>query len=148
MKLPSIRSIGPAKAAAVLAVVAGAVFASVLPSAADVSAQSPSAPAVQVLSPADRLARGAAVNVKVSVTCPAGSTNYVNLRLTQRVGPGIATGSAYTNFVCTGSAQTLTLSVHAQEHAFRAGIAFASAQISGNGTGYVTDDREISIVNP
>ncbi|MEV8441016.1 hypothetical protein AB0425_26870 [Actinosynnema sp. NPDC051121] len=147
MKLPSFRAIGPAKVVAVLAVVAGGVLASVLPSAADVSAQSPSAPALQVLSPADRLARGAAVDVDVSVTCPTGWSNYVNLRLTQRVGQGIANGSGYVQFTCTGTAQTLTINVHAQASAFRAGVAFASASMS-NTSGQITDDREIQIVNP
>jgi hypothetical protein len=147
MKLPSFRAIGPAKVVAVLAVVAGGVLASVLPSAADVSAQSPSAPALQVLSPADRLARGAAVDVDVSVTCPAGWQNYVNLRLTQRVGQGVANGSGYVQFTCSGTAQTVTVNVHAQGSAYRAGVAFASATMS-NPSGQVTDDREIQIVNP
>jgi hypothetical protein len=142
-----LRAIGPAKVVAVLAVVAGGVLASVLPSAADVSAQSPSAPALQVQSPANRLARGAAVNVDVSVTCPAGWSNYVNLRLTQRVGPGVASGNGYAQFTCAGTAQTVTISVHAQEHPYRAGIAFASATMNYS-NGQVADDREIQIVNP
>lgn len=147
MKLPSFRAIGPAKVAAVLAVVAGGVLASVLPSAADVSAQSPSAPAIQVLSPAERLARGAAVDVDVSVTCPAGWSNYVNLRLTQRVGQRIANGSGYVQFTCTGAAQTLTVKVHAEDSAYRTGVAFASATTT-NSNGQLVDDREIEIVNP
>lgn len=147
MKLPSFRAIGPAKVVAVLAVVAGGVLASVLPSAADVSAQSPSAPAIQVLSPADRLARGAAVEVDVSVTCPAGWSNYVNLRLTQRVGQGIASGSGYVQFTCAGTAQTVTVTVHAQDLSYRTGVAFASATTSSSNS-QLTDDREIQIVNP
>ncbi|ONI83648.1 hypothetical protein ALI22I_34840 [Saccharothrix sp. ALI-22-I] len=145
MKLPSFRTVGPAKVLAVLAVVAGAVFASVLPSAADVSAQSPSQPALQVQSPAQRLARGAAISVDVSVVCPVNWANYVNLRVTQRVGPGIAKGYGYAQYTCTGSPQTITINLHAEDHAFRAGIAFASANMSG---GQVIDEREIAIVNP
>ncbi|WP_158849954.1 hypothetical protein [Saccharothrix deserti] len=149
MKLPSIRAIRPAKAAAVLAVVAGAIFASVLPSSADVSAQSPSQSGIRVQSPAERLARGAAVRVETTVVCAPGSYAYVNVRLTQRVGPGIASGGASTQVSnCTGSLQSVFLSVHAEEHPFRAGTAFASAYLSGPYPGSVTDDREIAIVNP
>lgn len=147
MKVPSIRNVHPAKAAAVLAVVAGAIFASVLPSSADVSAQSPSQSGVRVQSPAERLARGAALSVEVLVACPAGSSNYVNVQITQRVGPGIASGGGYTQFTCTGGLQTLDVTLHANQHAFRAGTAFASAYIN-SGPGQVRDDREIEIVNP
>lgn len=147
MKLPSIRNLRPARAAAVLAVVAGAIFASVLPSSADVSAQSPSQSGVRIQSPAERLARGAAVRVELTVVCPANWSNYANVRVTQRVGPGIASGSGYTQFTCTGGLQTLLVSVHAEQNPFRAGTAFASAYIS-SGSGQVADEREIAIVNP
>jgi hypothetical protein len=149
VKLPSIRAFGPAKAAAVLAVVAAAIFASVLPSSADVSAQSPSQPAVRVQSPAERLARGAALRAEVLVVCPANNYGYLDLKITQRVGPGIASGSAYTSITCTGSLQSVVLSVHAMEHPFRAGTAFASARLSTSSSpGSIYDDREIAIVNP
>ncbi|XVS63605.1 hypothetical protein ACQPYE_35945 [Actinosynnema sp. CA-299493] len=147
MKFPSIRNLRPARTAAVLAVVAGAIFASVLPSSADVSAQSPSQSGIRLQSPAERLARGAAIRVELTVTCPAGLTNYVNVRATQRVGPGVAAGSGYTQFTCEGGLQTLKVALHAEEHPFRAGTAFATAAISG-GSGQVTDEREIQIINP
>lgn len=148
MKLPSIRNVRPAKAAAVLAVVAGAIFASVLPSSADVSTQSPSQTGIRVQSPAERLARGAAVRVETTVTCPAGWSNYVNVRLTQRVGPAIANGQGSAYITCTGGLQTVDVFVPAYEVPFRAGTAFASGSLS-SGTGTPAyDDREIAIVNP
>ncbi|TQM82877.1 hypothetical protein FHX81_5288 [Saccharothrix saharensis] len=145
MRIPRIRNARPAKAAAVLAVVAGAIFASVLPSSADVSAQSPSQTGIRVQSPAERLARGAALRVELTIVCPAGWSNYANVRVTQRVGPGIASGSGYTPITCTGGLQTLTVSVHAEEHPFRVGTAYASAYTS-TGSGQVSDEREIAIV--
>ncbi|MER5266686.1 hypothetical protein ABTZ99_31800 [Actinosynnema sp. NPDC002837] len=148
MKVPSIRNLRPAKAAAVLAVVAGAIFASVLPSSADVGAQSPSQPAIQVQTQAERLARGAAVQVDVQIVCPPPGYAYVNVRLTQRVGPAVASGSGYAQPFCTGGTQTVTVSVHASEFPFRAGTAFASAILSGPFNGQVSDDREVTIVNP
>ncbi|MDU0292824.1 hypothetical protein [Saccharothrix longispora] len=148
MKLPSFRGVTPAKAAAVLAVVAGATFASVLPSSADVSAQSPSVASVRVQSPGERLARGAAVRVELSVVCQPGSYAYASVRLTQRVGPGIAGGGASAGQIdCTGGLQSVFLTVHAENHPFRQGVAIATGSISGP-NGNVYDDREIQIVNP
>ncbi|GAB2982444.1 hypothetical protein [Saccharothrix stipae] len=148
MKFASTRNVRPARAAAVLAVVAGAILASVLPSSADVSAQSPSQPAIQLQAQGERLARGAAVKIDVQIVCPPPGYAYVNVRLTQRVGPAIASGSGYAQPFCTGSTQTVTVSVHAAEYPFRAGTAFASATLSGPFNGQVTDDREVTIVNP
>jgi FlaG/FlaF family flagellin (archaellin) len=139
----------PAKAAAVLAVVAGAIFASVLPSSADVSAQSPSQAGIRVQSPAERLARGAAVRVELLVTCPASTwQSSVSVRLSQRVGSGVATGYGYAGFTCTGGLQSVTVTVQAEQNAFRASVAYATGSLSGTGSNTVYDDREIEIVNP
>ncbi|MEU4739578.1 hypothetical protein AB0G02_03805 [Actinosynnema sp. NPDC023658] len=146
MKLPSIHDLHPAKAAAVLAVVAGAIFASVLPSSADVSAESPSQAGVRIQSPAERLARGAAVRVELTVVCPAGWETYANVLLTQRVGPAIANGNGYVRFTCTGGLQTVFVTAAANEHPFRAGVAWASATTGSGTSGPVVDEREIEIV--
>lgn len=149
MKLSALRNVRPAKAAAVLAVVAGAIFASVLPSSADVSAQSPSQSGVRLQSPAERLARGAAVRVELLVTCPAsGWASSIGVRLSQRVGSDVASGYGYTSFTCTGGLQSVSVTVQAEQNAFRASLAYASANLSGSGSNTVYDDREIEIVNP
>jgi hypothetical protein len=144
VKLSAIRNVRPAKAAAVLAVVAGAIFASVLPSSADVSAQSPSQHGLRIQSPAQQLARGAAVRVETLATCPANWPGYISIRLTQRVGSDVATGYGYTNFVCTGGLQTVMVTVTAEQNAFRASTAYATGNISGGGSAF--DEREIEIV--
>ncbi|MEV0678173.1 hypothetical protein AB0I60_16825 [Actinosynnema sp. NPDC050436] len=147
----TFRAARSAKAAAVLAVAAGAIVASAIPGSADVSTQSPSLGGVRVESPAKLQANGAALLVPVTVVCLPGSySSYVNLQVTQRVGNALATGGGSTRVEnCTGGIQELSIPVHAQAGGkpFRKGTGFASANLNGPFPGPITDHREIKITN-
>jgi hypothetical protein len=88
---------------------------------------------VQVESPATLVARGAAVNVPLEVTCNAApGTASVRVTVTQRSGSGIADGTAFENVACGGSGQHIVVRVQATgAKAFRQGTAVASAELSG-----------------
>lgn len=91
----------------------------------------PSVVSVEVGDEATLVARGAAVSVPVEVICPAGSRGFVSVRVTQRAGSRIASGSAGTSdFICTGATQTVDVLVHAQGQAFKKGPAVAEAFLS------------------
>jgi hypothetical protein len=105
---------------------------------------------VQVESPATLVARGAAVDVQLEVTCNAIGTAYVNVSVTQKAGSGVAQGYGFTEVGCTGSGQQITIRVQAtgDGKAFKQGTAVATAQISGcNNTtcGSETDSETIDI---
>jgi hypothetical protein len=105
---------------------------------------------VQVESPARLVARGAAVDVPLEVTCNAIGTASVNVSVTQKAGSGVAQGFGFTEVGCTGSGQQVTIRVQATsgEKAFKQGIAVATAQIFGcNNTtcGSETDSETIDI---
>ena len=85
---------------------------------------------VEVGDEATLVARGAAVLVPVEIRCPAGSTGFLSVRVTQRVGSRIASGSGSTSdFVCTGATQTVEVLVPAQGQAFKKGPAVAEASL-------------------
>src|SRR6266487_6115797 len=67
---------------------------------------------VQVESPATLVARGAAVDVPLEVTCNARpGTSSVQVTVTQKSGSGVAQGS--TSVGCTGSGQQIRVRVRA-----------------------------------
>jgi len=75
-------------------------------------------PAVEIVS-ATLIARGAAIDVALSVSCEAGvdptSANAaVSVFITQAVGRRVASGQNGTQFSCTGQPQTPTIRVVAQ----------------------------------
>jgi hypothetical protein len=78
---------------------------------------------VQVEEPAHLVARGAAVDVPLEITCNASQVD-VFVTVTQRVSKGVAAGSAFRSFGCTGSGQDVTVRVTAS--------AFGKAFIRGN----------------
>lgn len=85
---------------------------------------------VEVGDEATLVARGAAVLVPVEIRCPAGSTGFLSVRVTQRAGSRIASGSGSTSdFVCTGATQTVEVLVPAQGQAFKKGPAVAEASL-------------------
>src|SRR5436190_925460 len=99
---------------AVAALALGAGVTLVLPSLAT-GADSPPSTAIQ-LGSATIDAKGAVLNLTVTITCPVGSSAQLFGAVTERSGNGIAQG--YTNgpttFVsCTGEPQTLTLTLTA-----------------------------------
>jgi hypothetical protein len=85
---------------------------------------------VQVGSPAHLVARGAAVDVPVEVTCSGTGTADVFVNVTQKSGSGVAQGSGSTSVGCTGSGQQITVRVQAfGGKTFKQGTAVASAEI-------------------
>jgi hypothetical protein len=104
---------------------------------------------VQVNSPAHLVARGAAVDVPLEVTCnsPFGADVFVTV--TQKSGSGVAQGFGSDTVGCTGSGQQVTVRVRASGgKTFKQGTAVASAEIFGcnNVTcGSETDSEVIDI---
>jgi hypothetical protein len=87
---------------------------------------------VQVGSPAHLVARGAAVDVPVEVTCNATGTADVFVRVTQKSGSGVAQGFGSASVGCTGSGQQITIRAQAEAgKTFKQGTAVASAEIFG-----------------
>jgi hypothetical protein len=104
---------------------------------------------VQVNSPAHLVARGAAVDVPLEVTCNATGTVDVFVSVTQKAGSGVAQGFGSTRVGCTGSGEQVTVRVTASGgKTFKQGTAVASAEIFGcnNVTcGSETDSEVIQI---
>ncbi|TCO62602.1 hypothetical protein [Actinocrispum wychmicini] len=151
MKVPSLRGLRSPRVMAIAAIAAGGLVAAVLPSSAEVSAQSVPVAAIRVESPATLLARGAAVAVTVTVVCQPGSSGSVNIEVTENAGGRIAKGFESAQVPsCTGGFQPVTLNVAAEPTVpFRAGTAFGQASVFVNGPGgfnQARDDREFKIV--
>ena len=82
-------------------------------------------------SPATLVARGAAVDVPVQITCNASFAD-LSVQVTERVGSTLASGSAYVSVACTGSHQVLVVRVPANGgKAFAKGQALATADLFG-----------------
>jgi hypothetical protein len=87
---------------------------------------------VQVASPAHLVARGAAVDVPLEVTCNATGSVDVFVSVSQKAGSGVAQGSGFTSVGCTGSGEQVTVRVRASGgKTFKQGSAVASAEIFG-----------------
>jgi hypothetical protein len=87
---------------------------------------------VQVESPAHLVARGAAVDVPLEITCNATGSVFVQVSVTQKAGSGVAQGFGSSEFGCTGSGQQVTVRVQASGgKAFKQGTAVADAAIFG-----------------
>ena len=84
-------------------------------------------------------AKGAAVSVPVTVTCPAFTTATLSVSLTQRVGNSAVSGNRYVQVRCTGAPQQEVVHVVAQSgsRTFKNGSAFAEAELFG--CAYVCD---------
>jgi hypothetical protein len=104
---------------------------------------------VQVESPARLVARGAAVDVPLEITCNATGSAFVQVNVTQKAGSGVAQGFGSTEVGCTGSGQHVTVRVLASAgKTFKQGTAVASAEIFGcrpRICGSETDSETISI---
>jgi len=107
---------------------------------------------VQVESPASLVARGAAVDVPLEVTCNAApGSAFVQVSVTQKAGSGVAQGFGSTGVGCTGSGQQITVRVQASGgKTFKQSVAVASAEISGctanfSTCGSETDSETIDI---
>jgi hypothetical protein len=119
--------------AALVAILAGASFALFAPSGPAVAFSSGGLFLdVQVESPAPLVARGAAVDVPLEVTCNATGSVEVFVSVTQKAGSGVAQGFGFASFGCTGSGQQVTVRVQASGgKTFKQGTAVASAEIFG-----------------
>jgi hypothetical protein len=105
---------------------------------------------VQIQPTATLVAKGAAVETRVDVTC-AGATSYaaISVSVVQRVGSEVATGySGSMQISCTGQRETHLVLVTAQPgKAFRKGPAVGEAEIFGcaYSCGSETDQKTIDI---
>jgi uncharacterized protein (DUF58 family) len=99
---------------------------------------------VQVESPASLVARGAAVDVPLEVTCNARpGTAFVQVTVTQRSGSGVARGTASENVGCTGSGQQITVRVQATgAKTFKQGTAVVTAEVFGCNANFSTCGNE------
>jgi hypothetical protein len=105
---------------------------------------------VQVEEPAHLVARGAAVDVPLEITCNARGTVDVYVTVTQRVSKGVAAGFAYEDFPCSGSGENVIVRVNASPSgkAFIRGTAVVEAEVFGCGTricGRETDSETIQL---
>jgi hypothetical protein len=150
MNRPRFRVPALSKIVAVVAIAVGGAVAFALPAGADVSSLSPAIGGVRIESPAVLEARGAAVTVSVTIVCAPGASGGLSLEVAQRVGSEVTHGFNSMQLPpCTGSFQNLSISVTAQDRAFRKGTAFASASMflcDFTGCRNLQDQREIAIV--
>jgi hypothetical protein len=87
---------------------------------------------VQIGSPATLVARGAAVEVPLEVTCNATGTVLVQATVTQKAGSGVAQGSGSTRVGCAGSGEQVTVLVRATGvKTFKKGEAVVTAEVFG-----------------
>ena len=99
---------------------------------------------VQVQSPARLVARGAAVDVPLEITCNARpGTASVQVSVSQKAGSGVAQGFGSTSVGCTGSGQQVTVRVQASGgKTFKQGTAVASADLFGCTANFSTCGNE------
>jgi hypothetical protein len=118
------------KAAVLSTVLAGGAAAAILGSSAPALAFSSGGLTLNVtpLSPATLVDRGAAVDVPVDVECNATGFTDLTLRLTERVGGQIATGSTDVSVACNGGHQTLLVEVPASSITSTSGRPFSKGQ--------------------
>jgi hypothetical protein len=106
---------------------------------------------VQIQPTATHIAKGAAVETRLEVTCAGATEAFVNVSLVQRAGSEIASGYGYTQVGCTSQRQTVIVLVTADPgKAFKKGTAVADASISActpdySVCGYESDESTISI---
>ncbi len=76
------------------------------------------------------IAKGAGVVIPVDVTCPAGTTSFLGVSITQTRGRFIASGGGGVEVACTGETQTVSVTVFAQNGAFKRGTALVDAHLT------------------
>jgi hypothetical protein len=119
--------------ATLAAVLAGGGLAILSPSST--AAADTSAFAISVEGPATLISHGVAVSLPVVVSCPAGVVAEVGATIDQAIGKRIASGSDRTTIECTGSPQTLLMTMTSSSNvAFsKGGTALVAAGVSGCG---------------
>jgi hypothetical protein len=135
--------------AAVVAVIGGVVLALVASSGPAVAFFSGGLFLdVRVESPASLVARGAAVDVPLKVTCNATGTAFVNVTVTEKAGSGVAQGSGSTSVGCTGSGEQITVRVQASGgKTFKQGTAVASADIFGCNASTCGSEKDSQVID-
>lgn len=121
------------KAALLGGVLAGGVALALLSPAAPASAYDSDGVylSIAVRSPATLVARGAAVDVTVDITCNV-QNPWVFVKLTERVGNRLVDGDGELQVACTGSPQQLTIRVMDRgDRPLALGTALADASIGG-----------------
>lgn len=87
---------------------------------------------VQVESPARLLARGAAIEVPLEVTCNATGSVDLFVSVSQRSGSGVAEGFGFESVPCSGSGEQVTVTVQATGgKVFKKGTAVVTAEVFG-----------------
>jgi hypothetical protein len=85
---------------------------------------------VTVQSPASLVAKGAAVQVPVQLSCSTGGDAYLTITVTERVGRKTASGSHQIEVGCTDSTETVLVTVPSQNGvSFGKGSALAQADL-------------------
>ncbi|MGE5286264.1 MAG: hypothetical protein ACM3ML_03480 [Micromonosporaceae bacterium] len=129
---------------AAAAIAAGAAIAAIVPASPAVGFFSPPLLLeIHVNSPGTLVAKGAGVNVPLTIECAGASTASVNVSLTERVGSATAQGSAFIEVGCTNSNQNITVLVTASgAKAFKKGTAIADASIFACTTRFCGDEQD------
>jgi hypothetical protein len=135
---------------AALALLVGGAMAALVPVGAAVALDSPPQGAgIEVQSPADLLARGAAVSVPVTYQCAPGDQEIeIRVEVVQRSGSGTIYGYGSRTASCTGGLQSTSVTVTAGDRVFKKGTAVASAEAYTCGYGFcgtISDSREVTI---
>jgi hypothetical protein len=136
--------------AALVAILAGASFALFAPAGPAVAFSSGGLFLDVQVESARLVSRGAAVDVTLELTCNASSPVDVFVTVTQRSGSGVAAGSGFASFGCTGSGQQVTVRVTASPSGktFKQGAAVVEAEVFGcrpNICGSETDSEVIQL---
>jgi hypothetical protein len=79
------------------------------------------------------VARGAALDIQLTVACEAGAQAFISVMVTQRSGNAIARGGSGASHLCTGAPEVLTVTAFQPESGgapFRVGEALVIADIS------------------
>ena len=135
-----------------VAIAGGAVIAAIVPASPAVGFFSPPLLLeIHINSPGTLVAKGAGVNVPLTIECAGTTTASVNVSLTERVGSATAQGFGSAQVGCTNSNENITVLVTASGgKAFKKGSAIATASIfacTERFCGSEQDQRTIQIVS-
>lgn len=84
---------------------------------------------IEVGDEATLVAKGAAVLIRVEVTCEPGGTGYVSVEVSQARGRHVANGYGFTEIACEGTTQVVQMMVQAHSGAFKTGPAVVRAEL-------------------
>jgi hypothetical protein len=101
---------------------------------------------IRVDSPATLVARGAAVDVPVEITCTSAEA-FVDVSVTQRAGSDVARGFGSARVGCTGQRERILVTVTASDgKAFRKQTAVADANIFGCAETFCGNERDTATI--